>query len=177
MADRILVVYASWTGFTEGVARAVADVLKESGAEVDLRTVKDASDFSAYRAVVVGSAVRAGKVNANAVSFLKKHSAALSKMPVAFFVVCMTMKEDTEEHRCEVEEYVAAVQKQVPEIELVDVGLFAGGMDPKKLPLPMKLVMKAMKAEPGDFPRLGRYPCLGGSAAPEAHRGMTRRAY
>lgn len=151
MADRILVVYASWTGFTQGVAQAVADVLKENGTEVDVRRVKDAVDVGAYHAVVVGSAVRAGKVNGNAVAFLTKHREALSKMPVAFFIVCMTMKEDTAEHRREVEQYLAAVQAQVPEVKFVDAGLFAGGMDPAKLALPMKLIMKAMKTANGDF--------------------------
>ena len=88
---------------------------------------------------------------ADAVAFLTRHRAALSKMPVAFFVVCLTMKDDTAEHRCQVEQYVAAVQAQVPEVKPVDVGLFAGGMDMAKLPLPMKLVMKAMKSTAGDF--------------------------
>jgi menaquinone-dependent protoporphyrinogen oxidase len=33
----------------------------------------------------------------------------------------------------------------------VDVGLFAGVLDMGKLPLPLKLVMRAMKAQPGDY--------------------------
>ncbi len=43
------------------------------------------------------------------------------------------------------------MQAQVPEVKFVDAGLFAGGMDPAKLALPMKLIMKAMKTANGDF--------------------------
>jgi menaquinone-dependent protoporphyrinogen oxidase len=70
---------------------------------------------------------------------------------VAYFVVCLTMQEDTEEHRQEVGAYLDPVREKVPQIEPVDVGLFAGVLDMGKLPLPLKLVMRAMKAQPGDY--------------------------
>jgi menaquinone-dependent protoporphyrinogen oxidase len=72
-------------------------------------------------------------------------------MPVACFLVCMTMKEDTEENRSTVAAYLDPVREKVPQVEPVDVGLFAGAMDYKKLPLPLRLVMKGMKAEEGDY--------------------------
>ena len=39
----------------------------------------------------------------------------------------------------------------VPDITPVDVGLFAGGVDFKKLGFPFKLILKAMKSPEGDF--------------------------
>lgn len=70
---------------------------------------------------------------------------------MAYFVVCLTMQEDTPEHRQEVSAYLDPVREKVPQIEPVDVGLFAGALDPGKLSLPFRLIMRAMKAKPGDY--------------------------
>ena len=69
-------------------------------------------------------------------------------MPVAYFVVCLTMQDDTEENRRTVEAYLDPVCELV---EPVDKGLFAGALDLSKLGLPLRLAMKAAKASEGDF--------------------------
>lgn len=150
MGEKILVAYASAAGATTGVAEAIADTLRASGSEVDLCAVKDVKDVADYRAVVVGSGVRAGKVYSDFVNFLGRHEDALSKIPVAYFVVCLTMVDPTEENRAQVLYYIAAVREKIKAVKPVDVQYFAGEFDPKKLPLPLRLIMKAMKAPQGD---------------------------
>jgi len=148
MEDKILVAYASRAGSTGEVAEAIGKVLCEGGAAGDVRLAKDVTDLSPYRAVVVGSAIRVGKWLPEAVEFVETHREALGRMPLAYFAVCLTLKEDTEENRREVSAYLDPVCEMV---QPVDVGLFAGGMDYSKLPFILRVMMKAMKSPKGDF--------------------------
>jgi menaquinone-dependent protoporphyrinogen oxidase len=148
MSDKVLVAYASRCGSTGGVAEVIGGVLNGEGTTVDVRLAKEVTDLSPYRAVVVGSAIRAGRWLPEAVKFVKTHREKLSQMPVAYFVVCLTMQEDTEESRREAAAYLDPVRSVVSPM---DVGLFAGAMDCSKLSFLLRLVMKAMKAEDGDF--------------------------
>jgi menaquinone-dependent protoporphyrinogen oxidase len=98
--------------------------------------------------VVVGSGIRVGKWLPEAVQFVERYQEALSRVPVAYFLVCLTLKDDTEENRREVAAYLDPVREMV---QPVDVGLFAGAMDYSKLPFIFRLMMKAMKSPEGDF--------------------------
>ncbi len=87
-------------------------------------------------AVIVGSGIRAGKVYKDTLAFLGNHQDSLSEMPVAYFVVCLTMQDDTEENRCEVETYVDQMRQKAPQVQPVGVGLFAGKLDYQDARLP-----------------------------------------
>ncbi len=150
MSDKILVTYTSAAGSTGEIAEAIGQVFKDKGATVDVWPTKKVTDLSPYRAVVVGSGVRAGKVYGKTLKFLDQHQEALAKLPVAYFVVCLTMQEDTEEHRREVDTYVDQMRAKAPQVQPVNVGLFAGAMEYKKVPLPLRLIVKAMKVQEGD---------------------------
>lgn len=127
---KTLVAYATRAGSTEGVARAVAETLRGVGVETDLKPVSEVRDLSPYGAVVLGSAIRVGKPLSEAVRFARANRDELRKLPMALFAVCMTMGEDTEANRAEVEGYLVPLKEIV---EPVDVGLFAGVIDTGKL--------------------------------------------
>jgi len=148
VGDKILVAYASRAGSTGEVAEAIGQVLCEAGAAVDVRLAKEVTDLRPYRAVVVGSGIRVGKWLPEAVQFVERYQEALSRVPVAYFLVCLTLNEDTEENRRTVAAYLDPVRDLV---QPVDVGLFAGVMDYNKLPFIFRLMMKAMKSPEGDF--------------------------
>ncbi|OQY21531.1 MAG: hypothetical protein B6I35_08255 [Anaerolineaceae bacterium 4572_32.2] len=131
MSDKILVTYASKCGSTSEVAEAIGKVLCDKGAAADVRPAKDVADASDYQAVVVGSAIRAGQLLPPATKFVETHQGALSRVPVAYFVVCLTMKDDTEENRRTVAAYLDPVREMVQPVE---VGLFAGAMNYSELP-------------------------------------------
>ena len=98
------------------------------GAQVDVAPAKVVRDISPYGAVVVGTSVHMGRVPSAVTRFVKRHRQALRRVPVAYFVVCLTMAEDTPENRQQAEGYLDPVRKAAPDVEPVDIGLFAGAV-------------------------------------------------
>ena len=151
MGDKILVAYASRARSTGEVAKTIGEVLRDGGATVDVRPAKGLTDLSPYQAAVVGSAIRIGKWLPEATKFVKAHQEALSQVPVAYFTVCLTMKEDTEENRTTVTAYLDPLREQVPLVQPIRVGLFAGALDHSKLSFIARLISKAVGSPEGDF--------------------------
>lgn len=81
---RVLVTYASKHGSTGEIARAIADELRERNLDVDCVDV-DVASLGVFDAVILGSAVYAGRWRHEARHFLKKHRDTLSKIPFWIF--------------------------------------------------------------------------------------------
>ncbi|MRR14695.1 hypothetical protein EG833_04560, partial [archaeon] len=126
MQKRILIVYGSWAGSTAEVADFIGTILAEGRYRVDVKPVESVKSMSGYHAVIIGSAIRVGKVKPGVLDFVKVHKAELEKIPTAYFVVCMTMKDDTPENRRIVDAYLDPLRG---EVRPMDSGLFAGRMD------------------------------------------------
>jgi menaquinone-dependent protoporphyrinogen oxidase len=145
---KILVAYASKAGSTGEVAEAIGQMLCEGGASVDVRLAKEVSDLSPYRAVVMGSAIRIGRWLPEAVKFVEQHQAVLATMPVAYFQVSGSLKEDTPEKRQEAATYLGPVRALVAP---ASVGLFAGKMDYSKLSFLDRTIAKMVGSVEGDW--------------------------
>ncbi len=135
MPKNILVTYASRTGSTAGIAEAIGKTLAESGAQVEvcsMKNIKSAQDLAAYGAVVAGSAIQGAKWLPEAMQFVQAYRAELARKPFATFLVCMTLAmPNAEKYRAGVAEWLAPVRVQV---KPVSEGLFPGILDISRVP-------------------------------------------
>lgn len=131
MPDKILVTYASRTGFTAGVADAIAKTLTDLGEGVDILRMQDVKDLTIYKAVVAGSAIQAEKWLPEAIEFIQTHHSSLSQKPFAVFLVCMTLAmRKSDKYRPSVASWLDPVKALV---KPVSEGLFAGGLNIGKI--------------------------------------------
>ena len=151
MDKKILVAYASKYGSTGGVADAIGKGLCSKGAAVDVLLMKNAVNLSSYQGVIVGSAIYMGKWLPEAVDFVKKNVEVLRQIPVAYFLVCMTLYKPTEENRAKVLAYLDPVLKAIPEVKPVGIGAFAGALDYNNLSWINKKILKSKGTPEGDF--------------------------
>lgn len=70
--QRVLVAYGTKHGSTAEIAEAVATTLRAAGLEVDLLRARRVRSLDPYRAVVLGSAVYAGRWRADAMRLLRR---------------------------------------------------------------------------------------------------------
>jgi menaquinone-dependent protoporphyrinogen oxidase len=152
MKATVLVAYASWAGSTHEVAEAIGAALRDDETTVDVRAASDVDGIGLYDAVIAGTAIRIGRPHRDFLRFVERYRRRLRQVPVAYFVVCLTMKDDTAESRSQVLSYLDPVRERAPDVEPVDVGMFGGdvpmaGAVFEQMPLPMQNVIRAMGGE------------------------------
>ena len=93
--SRILVAYATMAGSTFDVAQAVGEEIAKSGTQVDVLPISEAKDLGSYDGVVVGGPMIMGW-HRQALRFLRKHRAVLQEVPLAVFVMAMSLTQTGE---------------------------------------------------------------------------------
>ena len=151
MKKSVLVTYASKYGSTGGVAEAIGKELCANGVNADVVLIENAGDIRSYQGVVIGSAIYMGKWMSEAIDFVNKNQDILCQMPVAYFLVCITLSRPTEEKRAQVLSYMDPILKAVPKVKPVGIGTFAGALNYSNLSWLTKKIMKSKGSPEGDF--------------------------
>ena len=70
--DRVLVAYGTKHGATAGIAEAIGRTLAAAGLAIDVQPARRVRSLDGYRAVVLGSAVYAGRWRSDAIRLLRR---------------------------------------------------------------------------------------------------------
>lgn len=149
MSD-FLIAYASSHGQTAKIASRIADVIRAQGHCVRLRDDLSESgpDPARYDAVVIGASVRRGHYQPELVEWARHRHFGLNSVPSAFFSVCLTVAEGTDEARDAAREYIDAFEE--------DTGwtprrrtTFAGALRYREYGLVTRLLMRALMGRGG----------------------------
>ncbi|WP_329126993.1 flavodoxin domain-containing protein [Streptomyces sp. NBC_01465] len=85
MTATVLIAYASREGATVGIARTLAAALDEHGLHTRVTAAADVQDLHGCDAVVLGSALYAGRWLKDARTFARIHRRALAELPLWLF--------------------------------------------------------------------------------------------
>ena len=113
---RILVAYATMAGSTGDVARTVGEEIAKRGFEVEILPISEIKSLESYDGVVVGGPMIMGWDRA-ALRFLKKHRGAFQHIPLAVFVMAMSLTQTGETSVSDVPVYVDEKLPKLPEKE------------------------------------------------------------
>ena len=147
---RVLVAYATKAGSTAEIAGKVGEVLRNEGLLTDLVPVAEVADLAPYQAVVLGSAVYAGRWRREAAVFLERNETALSKREVWLFSSGPTGEGDPV-GLMKGWRFPAELQAVADRIKVRDIALLHGKLDPAKLNILERMMIKAVKAPVGDY--------------------------
>jgi menaquinone-dependent protoporphyrinogen oxidase len=147
---KLLVTYASKYGSTAEIAEVVGKELRKRSYQVEVKPVDGVGSLQGYGGFVVGSALYAGSWIEPAAEFLRSNQELLAGRPVWLFSSGPTGEGDPNEilGGWTFPEDLATVREA---IKPKDVILFHGHIDPDKLNVGEKLIIKSVNATVGDF--------------------------
>ncbi len=150
MRDKILVAYAGKYGATKEIAETVGRVFSDADLDVDVLPVKSVDGPAPYSHVVIGSAAYIGMWRKDAVKFIKKFKNILSAKKVWLFSSGPTGEGDPVK-LAQGWKYPKKLQPEIDEIRPVDIAVFHGSIDKKKLTFIEKFMIDKVEAPVGDF--------------------------
>ena len=142
---KVLVTYASKSGWSQQIAAVAGELLTADGHETTVASVVENLDLDKYAAVIVLGGIRANIWHSDASDWVRRHSNNLQQKQLGIGLVCLAAMAG--------EKAVAAMKAPIAEL-LAEYDLratvtsLAGGYDPATVNLAERLMMKAMKTAP-----------------------------
>lgn len=133
----VLILYASKGGATQSCAQMLCEQLSLHHTPTLCSVGEPLPEPSAYDAVVLGSFIRMGRMDAKLKKYIKKNLTTLSEMPTAVFFCCGYPKQ--------FQEYVDI---QLPKKLVCSLGThcFGGELKPDKLHGPDRLIVRMLRS-------------------------------
>jgi len=152
---RVLVTYATMAGSTAEVAQAVGEEIARSGLQVDVLPLHEVRHLEAYDGVVVGGPMIMGWHRA-ALRFLRAHRKAFQRIPLAVFVMAISLTQTGEmgingmqvtvdeklprlpevegqmkfkERYARLENYLRPILRAIQPVKPVSIGVFGGRLE------------------------------------------------
>ena len=148
MTARILVAYVSKKGSTAEIAREAGTELERAGFFIDTAEMAKVTSLADYDAVILGAPVYTGKVVGDIALFVSKNRDALSRIPVAGFVVGIA---PVFPGAGDVDTFTGQFRAVLQPVTPVDVTMFAGVLDAGKLSFVERGLTSLLKVPTGDF--------------------------
>jgi menaquinone-dependent protoporphyrinogen oxidase len=145
MTIQVLVTAASRHGATHEIARAISEELQAAGFETALLPPDAVPSLEAYDAVILGSAVYAGRWLEPARRFAEHYRAALLDRPVWLFSSGPIGGQPAKEEEAL---DVAGIRETT---RARDHRVFAGKLDHRELGLAERAIVRVVRAPEGDF--------------------------
>ncbi|MEO8287662.1 MAG: flavodoxin domain-containing protein [Chloroflexota bacterium] len=146
---KALVAVASKHGSTYEIASAIAEELRKFAIEVDfadLCKVDHIDNIRDYNAVILGSAIYAGRWMPEARNFAEQYQPQLSMLPVWLFSSGPLGADDKQPPVDP-----AKISTGLIRVEASDHKVFEGKLDPADLGFGERLILKVVKSPTGDF--------------------------
>jgi menaquinone-dependent protoporphyrinogen oxidase len=146
--SKILVLFSTHDGQTEGVAERIGFRLSKAGHEVSVLSVDspDASrSIDASDAVIVGGAIRYGHFASSLADFIRRNAPLLLSRPSAFYSVSLSAAKDSADAHALMAEFEAATG-WVPD----DAAVFAGALRYSRYSPFMRFLMKRIARANGE---------------------------
>ncbi|MEJ7751722.1 MAG: flavodoxin domain-containing protein [Candidatus Limnocylindrales bacterium] len=142
---KVLVTVASKHGATAEIGGIVARLLEDAGHEIETKAPQEVTALEGYEAVVLGSAVYAGRWLEAARAFADRHAAELATRPVWLF--SSGPVGDPPKPQDEAPEALALASR----LGARGHRTFGGRLEPTQLNFLERTVTKALRAPQGDF--------------------------
>ncbi len=148
--SKILIAFASTHGQTAKIAARIAAVLRANGHLVDIRDdVADADPTpNEYDVVIAGASIHGGHHQEELVRWARGHGTSLNMRPSAFFSVCLTAADDTDEARADTHDYLDDFEERTgwtPSLRTT----FAGALQYREYTFVTRLAMRVLMVRGG----------------------------